>query len=63
MSKDHKPRMPRINNSGIDRSPNNVYLVIDGDPREPFQVHFYETELQGMAEEFPDWNLFVKENV
>lgn len=63
MSKNRRPRPPHINNSGIDRTPTNVYLVIDDDPRGPFQVHFYQEELQEFAETRPDWNLFVKEDV
>lgn len=61
MSRTRKSRMPHINNSGIDRSPDNVFVVIDDDPRGPFRVHFYEFELQELSVKFQDWNLFVKE--
>lgn len=61
MSKNRKPRLPHINNSGIHRSPTNVYLFIADDPRGPFAVHFYEFELQELAVAHPEWNLFVKE--
>jgi hypothetical protein len=57
----HKTDIPHINNSGMYRLPSNVFLAIDDDPRAPFQVAFYEFELQELAEEHQDWNLFVKE--
>lgn len=61
MTRKRKPRLPHINNSGPDRTANNVFAVFDDDPRPPFEINFYETELQELAAKEPTWNIFVKE--
>lgn len=62
----NKPRMPRINNSGQYRLPNNVDICMPSDKSRlgyvVFESTFYEHELQEIAEEHDDWIIFVKEN-
>lgn len=51
------------NNSGVDRSPNNVWIAMPSE-RNPNQLvvaqsNFYEDELQEVAVRFPDYIIFV----
>lgn len=59
MSKNN--RLPRINNSGQHRLPDNVRLVTDNDIRPPFDPKFYEDEIQEFADKHPEWIFFVLE--